>query len=81
MNFNNFTVILNYNMRKPIRLKEISRIRDQIKIVREHLNQNESNSNSGARVNQPMIGASTTALDPKIKVKGLFEMFGVIPKV
>jgi hypothetical protein len=52
-------------MIKPIRLKEINRLGQRTRIIREHLNEQ-----------QPM-GASSAALDPKTaKVKGLFEMFG-----
>jgi hypothetical protein len=55
-------------MQKPIRLKELRRQQERIRIIKEHLN------------SQPQIigGSATATMDPKTaKVKELFEMFGL----
>ena len=59
-------------MIKPIRLKEVNRIAAQIRNIR-NLNINNNNSY------QPTGGSSSSAaLDARtLKVKGLFEMFGL----
>jgi hypothetical protein len=62
-------------MRKPIRLREINRVARQIRSIREQLNNNNNSY-------QPTGASSSAALDPKTaKVKGLFEMFWLIPRV
>jgi hypothetical protein len=61
-------------MQKPIRLKEVNRMADRIKIVREQLINN--NNNSYQRMGASSFNASV--LDPKTaKIKDLFQMFGL----
>jgi hypothetical protein len=70
MNFNNLWII--QAMQKPIRLKEINRVGQRIRTVRNLQSNNNSYQPTGA----------SAVLDPKTKaVKELFQMFGVKPKV
>jgi hypothetical protein len=58
-------------MQKVIRLKEVNRITQLIRTVREHLNSNINNNSY-----QTIGGGTSSSADPRTeKTKALFEMF------